>query len=82
MKTELCELFEKYGADKCSLYRHSYSVPYHNLLLPYRETFKNILEIGIGTSALMQRYMRGGKQYQPGASLRAWQDYFSKAIRH
>jgi hypothetical protein len=79
MKTELCELFEKYGADKCPLYRHSYSTGYNNLLKDYRDTYKNVLEIGIGTTQLMQRYMKNDKRYEPGASLRAWRDYFTLA---
>jgi hypothetical protein len=79
MQTELCKLFELYGADKCPQLRHSYSMSYHKLLAEHRNTFRNVLEIGIGTENLMKRYMRAGFQYQPGASLRAWRDYFSIA---
>lgn len=79
-KTELCKLFEEYGADKCLIYRHSYSTEYNKLLYEYRESYHNVLEIGVGTAPLMQRYLnKTGKKYVPGASLRAWRDYFVNA---
>lgn len=79
MKTPLCELFEKYGADKCPTFRHSYSPAYFEILAPYSNSFTDILEIGIGTPELMQRYLPQGKKYLSGASLRGWQEFFPQA---
>lgn len=79
MKTPLCEIFEKYGADKCPAFRHSYSSAYYEILSPYRENFTNVLEIGIGTSELMQKYLPKNKKYIIGASIRSWEEFFTKA---
>jgi hypothetical protein len=79
MKTPLCELFEKYGADKCPAIHHSYSPMYFKILSPYRESFTNVLEIGIGTSKLMQRYLPKNKKYIIGASIRSWEEFFPQA---
>ena len=79
MDTPLCKLFKEYGADKHPDYRHSYSAEYYNILSPFQKDFKNILEVGVGTSELMQRYLPSSKVYKPGASLRAWRDFFSNA---
>ena len=77
MTTELCLLFEKYRADKCPQIFHSYSPLYYEILSDKRYTFKNILEIGVGTKKIM-RYT-AGSEYIPGASLRAWADFFPHA---
>ena len=79
MNTPLCKLFKEYNADKHPDYRHSYSEEYYSILSPFQKDFKNVLEIGIGTPELMQRYLPSGKVYKPGASLRAWRDFFSNA---
>jgi len=75
--TELCNLFYKYGADKCPQIYHSYSPEYDHLLRPFKETFKNVLEIGIGSRELMVPIV--GERYEAGASLKAWRDYFPNA---
>ena len=78
MKTELCELFEKYYSDKCpQLGLHSYSPVYYEYLSGYKETFLDIIEIGVGNKELMSRYL--GENYQIGASLKAWRDFFINA---
>jgi 8-demethyl-8-alpha-L-rhamnosyltetracenomycin-C 2'-O-methyltransferase len=78
MKTELCELFEKYYSDKCpQLGLHSYSPIYYEYLSEYKETFLDIIEIGVGNKELMGRYL--GENYQIGASLKAWRDFFVNA---
>jgi len=74
-KTELCELFYKYGADKCPAIRHSYSPEYYTLLKEYKSQFTDILEIGVGNDCQL-RYVF---EYIPGASLRAWRDFFTDA---
>jgi hypothetical protein len=76
-KTELCNLFYKYGADKCPQIYHSYSLKYYELLKKYKEKFDNVLEIGIGTNELMKPIV--GDKYQVGASLKAWKDFFINA---
>ena len=73
-QTLLCELFYKYGADKCPQVFHSYSTEYYKLLKEHKNEFKNILEIGIGSYELMSNI--AGETYQIGASLRAWRDFF------
>lgn len=78
-KTELCLLAEKYKTDKCVLYRHNYTPYYHKLLLPYKNTFTSILEIGVGFpgtpgSGIMEHVASIG--YQKGGSLRMWKDFF------
>jgi hypothetical protein len=76
-ETELCELFYKYGADKCPQIFHTYSKYYFNILNNYKDIYNNILEIGIGNLELMSG-LTGG-QYQIGPSLKAWRDFFKNA---
>jgi hypothetical protein len=76
-KTELCLLFEKYKADKCPSIHHTYSPSYYEILNPIRHSAKNILEIGIGNIPLMSQIINNG--YIPGASIRAWRDFFINA---
>jgi hypothetical protein len=76
-KTDLCELFYKYGSDKCPEIYHSYSEYYYDILSPYKDNIKEVIEIGIGTETLMRPIV--GERYQLGASLRAWRDFFKFA---
>lgn len=75
-KLDLADLFNRYGSDKDrNGYSHLYSVLFDNL----KDKPLNVLEIGIGTMVLnapssMKGYMPD--EYKPGASLRAWRDYF------
>jgi SAM-dependent methyltransferase len=73
-KTELCELFYKWGSDKCPQIYHSYSEYYFDILKEYRYKFNSIVEIGIGSEELMKPIV--GENYTIGASLRAWRDFF------
>jgi len=73
---DLAELFNKYGSDKD---RNGYSHLYSILFDKIKNDELNVLEIGIGTmipnvSSSMKGYMPD--TYLPGASLRAWNDYF------
>ena len=77
MQTELCELFEKNLSDKCPQVGHSYSPEYYNLLNENKNIYKNILEIGIGTNELMKPLC--GPNYNVGASLIAWSEFFPNA---
>lgn len=76
-KTELCVLFEKYKADKCPAVHHTYSPGYYELLNPIKDKVSNMLEIGIGNVPLMRQIIPEG--YIPGASIKAWRDFFTKA---
>jgi hypothetical protein len=75
--TDLCLIGEKYLVDKCPKLNHSYTPVYHELLKEYRNTSETVLEIGIGNYPLMSSLV--GPKYVPGASLRMWRDYFTKA---
>jgi len=76
---DLAELFNKYGSDKDKNgYSHLYSVLFDRI----KDEELNVLEIGIGTMvsgacSSMQGYMPD--TYRPGASLRAWNDYFKNS---
>ena len=67
--TLLCDLAFKHGTDKGGNHTkagetcHQYTETYHNLLAPYREQVKSVLEIGVNY----------------GPSLRMWSDYFPNA---
>jgi hypothetical protein len=73
---DLADLFNKHGSDKD---RNGYSHLYSILFDRIRNEKMNVLEIGIGTMvpgacSSMKNYMPD--MYRPGASLRAWNDYF------
>ena len=90
-ETELCQLFYKYKSDKCKLIGvlsghkseqgeplwHTYSPEYFRLLSPVRGKVHNMLEMGLGTKAEMQPLC--GEDYEEGASIRAWRDFFPNA---
>ena len=76
-KTDLCRLFYGYGSDKCPQIFHSYSEEYYDILKNYKYSYKNVLEIGIGTNEIMRPI--AGEKYQIGSSLRAWRDFFENA---
>lgn len=77
----LASLFEKFGSDKGSLSgksRHNYHLYYELFFAANRTEVKNVLEIGIGTNNefFTSSMGRGGT---PGASLRAFRDFFPNA---
>lgn len=76
-ESELCVIGKKYLVDKCPGIHHTYTPKYHSLLSSMRDNAKLVLEIGIGNIPLMKPITGGN--YVPGASLRMWRDYFSKA---
>ena len=72
----LRELIDKYGSDKN---KNEYTPIYHSVFNPLKNNNINLLEIGIGTmiqgvASSMVGY--GGEEYKPGASLRAFRDFF------
>lgn len=77
MRTELCEIFEMYKADKSPAIYHTYSPIYFGILSDMRYEVKNVLEIGIGTVPLMEQVVGSG--YIPGASIKGWRDFFPNA---
>jgi hypothetical protein len=83
-KTPLCSLFNKYFSPKSYLdnpkkYGHSYGPHYYSLLKSGKTKFRNILEIGVGSVDQMGEWGQLFPGYQPGASLRAWSDFFKSA---
>ncbi|GHS86572.1 hypothetical protein FACS189487_01120 [Campylobacterota bacterium] len=89
-KPYFIDLCDKYGSDKGSRKLdkgghpyawapHTYADIYDLLFYPIREQVRNIFECGIGTNNPDLRSSMGvnGK---PGASLRAWRDYFPNAL--
>jgi len=73
---ELANLFNRYGSDKSSV--HDYHLVYASLLGSRRSDPLRILEVGLGTpnSDLISNMGPLGK---PGASLRAFRDFFPNA---
>lgn len=75
---ELCLL---YGSDKCPGgglkpgWGHSYA-PYYDEIFKDKKDAKSILELGAGSVAVMQSYV---KNYRSCASLRVWRDFFPEA---
>jgi len=72
---QLSTLLRLYGSDKD---RNGYTSLYNALFTPLRQCPMRLLEIGIGSS--MKGYMPDA--YVPGASLRAWRDYFELGEVH
>jgi len=73
--TELCEIANKYGADKCPQINHMYTPFYFEFFSPMRQSVKKVFEYGVGN----RRIKRAIPQYQIGASLRMWRDFFPNA---
>lgn len=78
--SDLRALFERYGTDKAD---SGYDVSYRALFDHRRDTVRAVLEIGIGTldpTAHSSMVGYAAPHYTPGGSLRAWRDYFPRAI--
>jgi cephalosporin hydroxylase len=76
---DLDQLFSRYGTDKAS---SNYAATYSALFKRIRQEPLQLLEIGIGTmipGAPSSMVGYGQAHYKPGASLRAWRDYFPNA---
>jgi hypothetical protein len=79
MKT-LQEIINKFGSDKNL---SGYTPTYTELFEPIRDNQMNLLEIGIGTIIRGAQSSMASTQiqnYKPGASLRAWKEYFSHTL--
>jgi hypothetical protein len=76
---DLARLFSAHGSDKDS---NGYSSLYSALFTHLREAPISLLEVGIGTMVPgVNSSMKGyaSDEYKPGASLRAWRDWFPNA---
>lgn len=78
---DLATLFATHGSDKD---RNGYSSLYNALFLALKQAPVSLLEIGIGTMLPGHSSMKGymPDTYQPGASLRAWRDFFPTGDVH
>jgi len=80
---DIDELLNDHASDKHS--QNGYGPIYHALFKHLRDEPVQILEIGIGTvipGAYCSMYGHDLPGYRPGASLRAWRDYFPRGIVH
>lgn len=68
--TELCEIAERYGTDKCPQIKHHFTEFYYACFEDRRKEVKKVLEIGIGNIS---------PKGIVGASLRMWRDFFPEA---
>jgi SAM-dependent methyltransferase len=86
--TDLCTIIAKHGSDKGGpagtdlagnkLPRHVYTLYYSNLFEQVRNDNLRVFELGIGSTSNFPYNM--GKYGKPGASLRAWRDFFPNAM--
>ena len=80
--TELCRLMEKWGSDKgrenITMWKHNYTVVYTKLFAGLRDKPIRIFELGLGTNNVYLASTMAGNGV-PGASLRAWEEYFPSA---
>ena len=79
--TDLATLFSMYGSDKD---RNGYSSLYNALFLHLKASPVTLLEVGVGTMLPGNSSMKGymPDSYLPGASLRAWRDFFQEGSVH
>jgi hypothetical protein len=88
--TILSKLCDKYGSDKGyqilenrtfynSWHPHNYTDYYSSLFDHTRKNIKKVFECGIGTNNPKLPSSMGA-EYEPGASLKMWRDYFPNAI--
>lgn len=78
---DLDQLLNEHASDKQS--QNGYAPIYHALFKHLRSQPVTLLEIGIGTliqGAYCSMYGHDLPGYRPGASLRAWRDYFPNGL--
>ena len=75
--TDLCRLMAHHGSDK-GIGWHTYTPFYQALFLDRREAVSAVFELGLGTNN-EDTPSNMGQHGKPGASLRAWRDYFPNA---
>jgi hypothetical protein len=74
--TPLCEIMRQKGSDKSTY--HNYTKVYDALFHSMKDSAEHVLEIGIGTNNT-DVLSNMGVSGTPGASLRGWREYFTKA---
>jgi SAM-dependent methyltransferase len=74
-KTDLCNLYERYGSDKSTY--HNYSALYAKLFEEFKDMNINFLEVGLGTNNLDVK-SNMGRNGKPGASLFTISEMFPK----
>lgn len=74
--TDLCRLFNSFGSDKAR--GHNYGIVYAEVLKRHSGAVTSLFELGLGTnnSDVPSNMGPNGK---PGASLRAWREYYPNA---
>lgn len=77
-KTELCEIMTRYGSDKGNHVHHNYTTLYYELFSSLRNKPIRLFELGIGTNNIFIPSNMGADG-RPGASLRAWEEFFPHA---
>ena len=75
--TSLCRLMSSFGSDKGGPF-HNYTVVYDWLFSRFRDAPLNIFELGLGTNKVGAPSSMGADG-EPGASLRGWREYFTRA---
>ena len=75
-ETELCQIMEKWGSDKSTW--HNYTRLYYLLFNKFINKKINIFELGLGTNN-PDFESNMGLYGKPGASLRAWKEFFIDA---
>jgi hypothetical protein len=75
--TDLCRIMSSCGSDKAQPF-HNYTVLYDWLFCRFREEPLALFELGLGTNKPGAPSSMG-ENGKPGASLRGWREYFSKA---
>ncbi len=78
--TSLCSIIEKFGSDKGNSKGdgwHNYTTLYSKLFDHLKDEKVNIFEVGLGTN-YTDVPSNMGVDGKPGASLYAWEEYFSK----
>lgn len=78
---EIERILNFYGSDKPV---HYYHLVYQKFFQPIRNDVCDVLEIGVGSindtfPSGMSFQLKNRADYKPGASLRAWRDYFPNA---
>jgi hypothetical protein len=76
-RTELCDLMTLHNSDKGSKW-HNYTLLYHFLFRHSRREIRHLFELGLGSN-FTDVPSNMGSSGTPGASLRAWRDYFTHA---
>lgn len=73
----LTDLMNKYGSDKGSG-RHNYTLIYSKIFSKFKDKQINLFEVGLGTN-YTDVASSMGPDGKPGASLKAWKDYFENS---